>query len=136
MFAGHDAKGVRVYDLKETPKTHSLSQFFRLGEFVCHDGSDIVLIHSELLALLEHLRTYYGKAIKINSAYRTVSHNAKIGGKADSRHVRGMAADIVISGVTPAALAKYCAEIGVGGIGVYPTFVHVDVWGVGRRWKG
>ena len=136
MFAGHDMKGVRAYDLRDTPKTHSLSPNFRLGEFACHDGSAIVLVHTELVSLLENIRAKFGRPIVIHSAYRTEVHNKKIGGVGDSRHVRGMAADIEIRGVDPAEVAKYAEEIGVGGVGRYASFTHVDVWKSGRRWKG
>jgi uncharacterized protein YcbK (DUF882 family) len=136
MFSGHDMKQVRVFDLKETPKTHSLSAHFRLGEFACKDGSDLVLVHSELVELLENIRTHFNKPITIHSAYRTTAHNAKVGGKPDSRHIRGMAADIEIKGVPHAEVAHYAEQLGCGGVGRYAGFTHVDVWGVGRRWKG
>jgi uncharacterized protein YcbK (DUF882 family) len=38
----------------------------------------------------------------------------------------GQAADISISGVKPIEVARYAESIGVPGIGVYDTFVHID----------
>lgn len=136
MFSGHDMKGVRVYDLRETAPTHLLSPHFRLGEFACKDKTPVVLIHSELVELLENIRDHFKKPVDIDSAYRTIAHNAKIGGAAESRHVRGYAADIKIAGVLPADVAAYAEHIGVGGVGRYASFTHVDVYGHSRRWKG
>ena len=44
----------------------------------------------------------------------------------NSRHIYGQAADFHIDGVEPAEIAKYAESIGVKGIGLYDTFVHID----------
>ncbi len=62
----------------------------------------------------------------INSGYRTESHNKKIGGAANSYHVKGQAADIVVSGKTPLEVARKAEEPGMKGIIKYNTFVYVD----------
>ena len=50
----------------------------------------------------------------------------------------GIAADIVVKGVAPEDVAAY-AELLMpdkGGIGLYRTFVHIDVRNEKARWKG
>ena len=44
--------------------------------------------------ILDPLRELYGKPITINSGYRSLSVNNKIGGAATSQHCKGEAADI------------------------------------------
>ena len=113
-----------------------LSANFTVAEFACHDGSDIVLISEELVALLQKIREHFGKPVTINSAYRTSAWNAKNGGAPKSQHLRGMAADITIPGVSPLAVAQYAEFLQpkAGGIGVYQPFTHVDVRAVRTRW--
>ncbi|MDR3207302.1 MAG: peptidoglycan-binding protein [Oscillospiraceae bacterium] len=106
---------------------------FRVGEFACRDGSDPVLLDDRLPPVLEDIRARCGaRPIAVNSGYRSPAYNQKVGGAAESYHMRGMAADIAVAGVTPntvaaaAELALYAAGLD-GGIGLYGSFVHVDV---------
>lgn len=105
-----------------------LSPNFTVKEFACHDGSDQVLIDLDLVAILQAMRDQLGAPITITSGYRTLSHNAAVGGAANSFHTKGQAADIVVSGKATAEVAA-CAET-AGALGVlrYITdgFVHVD----------
>ena len=124
---------VKTYSLKKSG-TVKLSNNFRVREFRCKNGSDKILIADELVKLLQKIRDHYGKPITINSAYRTPAYNKKVGGAKYSQHVRGKAADIVISGVTPYEVAKYAESLGAGGIGLYNNFTHVDVRPGKSRW--
>lgn len=118
----------------------SLSKNFKVREFACQDGSDPIFIAPELVEVLQEIRDYFGKPVNINSAFRTASHNSKpsVGGAAQSQHLYGTAADIYIAGVSPKDIAKFVETImpQMGGIGIYDTFVHVDVRSVKSRWKG
>ena len=116
-----------------------LSEHFKVREFRCKDGSDPVFIDSELVALLERIRTHFDRPVIINSAFRTASRNAASGGAKFSQHLYGKAADIRISGVSVDALADYVESLlgDSGGVGRYYAkgFVHVDVRTVKSRWK-
>jgi uncharacterized protein YcbK (DUF882 family) len=50
----------------------------------------------------------------------------------------GKAADVKISGVSPKKVAAYAETLlkNKGGIGIYPTFTHIDVRSTKARWKG
>ena len=113
-----------------------LTPNFSVAEFACHDGSDTILIDTMLAYYLQKIREHFGKSVTINSAYRTPAYNASIGGASESQHMEGRAADIVISGVTPQAVATYANALGMGGIGIYKTFTHVDTRAVRARWNG
>lgn len=126
---------VKTYSVRKNGNT-KLSDNFTVREFACQDGSDKVLIDTDLVAILQKIRDHFGKPITINSAYRTASHNRKVGGVSNSQHVKGTAADIVVSGVAPVEVAKYAEYImpNKGGIGVYSNFVHIDVRTSRSRW--
>ena len=109
---------------------------FMLREFGCNDGSWAVLVHPRLADLLQRARDHFGQAVHINSGYRTAAHNEDIGGHHNSRHMYGMAADIVVKTVSPSLVADYAEAEGAGGVGRYGTFTHVDVWKHDRRWNG
>ena len=126
---------IKEYSLKKDGK-RMLSENFRVCEFGCSDGSDRVLISEDLVALLQEIRSHFGKAVTIHSAYRTASHNARVGGAVRSQHLLGTAADIAVSGVSPQTVAEYAEFLmpEKGGIGVYKSFTHVDVRSVRSRW--
>lgn len=73
----------------------------------------------------------------VHSGYRCPSHNAEIGGVSDSQHTLGNAADIALPPKLPREIAQLVEKIPVfdeGGIGLYSSFVHVDVRGKKARW--
>ena len=124
---------VKTYSLKKDGN-NKVSTNFRVREFACKDGSDKVLIDTDLVNLLQKIRDYFNKPVKINSAYRTINHNKKVGGATNSYHLKGQASDIQIEGVNPVLVALYAERLNAGGIGVYPNFVHVDTRKNKYRW--
>ena len=95
----------------------NLSEHFTLEELVY---SDIAKRHSldnnpdqftianltRLAKLLEDVRALFGKPIRINSAYRSITVNSLLGSKPTSQHCIGCAADIHIDGLTPEQVVK------------------------------
>lgn len=115
-----------------------ISKNFRVREFRCQDGSDVVFIESDLVDILQRIRDHFGKAVTITSAFRTASHNKKVGGATHSQHLYGTAADIKVSGVAANVVADFVETLmpNTGGIGRYSTFTHVDVRKTKSRWNG
>lgn len=115
-----------------------LAPNFKVKEFACKDGSDVIFVAPELVEILQKIRNHFGKAVNINSGYRTPTHNKKEGGATYSQHLYGTATDIRISGVRPKDIAKYVETLmpDTGGIGIYSNFVHVDVRRTKSRWNG
>jgi uncharacterized protein YcbK (DUF882 family) len=122
-----------------------LTENFSLPEFQSKDfgffPEDVKVNIQKLANNLQVLRDHFGSAITINSGYRSPAHNERIGGVKNSYHVKGMAADIVIKGVSPYALAKQIemlidgGKMTQGGIGIYDTFTHYDIRGHAARWN-
>ena len=118
-----------------------LSDNFKVSEFKCKCGCSDLKIDEKLVEHLQKIRDNFGVPVSINSAYRCTKHNKNVGGSTNSRHTKGQAADIVVKGVNPAAVAKYAESIGVLGIGLYETdkdgyFVHIDTRTAKSFWYG
>lgn len=128
---------IKAYSRSKDGNT-KLSANFRVREFACTDGSDPIFIDTDLVAVLQKIRTHFGKAVTITSAYRTPTKNKACGGTAYSQHLYGRAADIKISGITPKKVASYAETLlpNKGGIGIYDTFTHIDVREIQARWNG
>ena len=126
---------LNVYS-KAKDGSKKLSTNFRVKEFACTDGSDPIFIDSELVTILQNIRTHFGRAVTITSAYRTPPKNKACGGTTYSQHLYGKAADIKVSGITPKKVAEYAETLlqGKGGIGIYDTFTHIDVREKKSRW--
>lgn len=123
-----------------------LTSNFSFSEFACRSGKDFSSeAISNIMVLAEQLEVIRSEAgdrsIKINSGYRSPKHNAKIGGAKNSQHLRGMAADIVISGMKPSETADLIerlieeGKILEGGVGRYARFTHYDIRGKKARWS-
>ena len=126
---------VNVYDVKKEGGK-LLSKNFTVREFACQDGSRVVLVHQKLVVYLQQVRDHFGKPLIITSGYRTVTHNSKVGGVADSQHIFGSAVDCYIPGIAVSDLYSYFCEIAGNscGIGIYNNFVHFDVRPTKSRW--
>lgn len=121
-----------------------LTENFDSKEFGCSDGTEVpesLMDNLKLLAEnLQVLRGYLDAPVSINSGYRTESYNKKIGGAKKSQHKEAKAADIVVKGYSPNAVAdaiEYLIEEGrmkEGGLGRYNSFTHYDVREGKARW--
>lgn len=122
-----------------------LSKNFSSREFRCGLGRPCscttTLIDDALVTYLQNIRDYFGVEVIITSAYRCPSYNSSVGGATGSRHTKGQAADIVVTGVAPRRVAAYAEYIGIKGIGLYETaadgyFVHIDTRTTKSFWYG
>lgn len=115
---------------------------FHREEFACKCGCGGNKINPDLVELLEIIRLRVNKPVIINCGYRCPKHNNAVGGKEHSQHLLGNAADIRVIGLKPIELHNIVEQINtsgkahVGGLGLYRTFVHVDVREGLARWCG
>lgn len=128
---------VKTYSLKKDGEK-ALSAHFQVKEFKCKDGSDSILINTDLITVLEKLYKHLNcKAINITSGYRTPTHSVKVGGYSTDQHTKGNAADITCKkqdGTLFSSNEICCALEDIahmGGVGRINTThsVHVDVRG-------
>lgn len=117
----------------EGPRT-PVGDHFILREFQCNDGTDILLLHPVLTNWLNRLRSWAGKPVRVNSGFRTHAYNREIGGAKKSKHLLGMAADVFVIEQQISETRAWAREQDFGGIGLYNSFTHLDVFGQNRRW--
>ena len=115
-----------------------LSKNFQRHEFACKCGCGFDTVDAELLFVLQDARDFFKRPITINSAARCPVWNAMVGGKPKSQHLFGKAADITIHRVLIKEIYEYFDDKypDAFGIGLYPSFVHIDVRRGPKRWAG
>jgi uncharacterized protein YcbK (DUF882 family) len=101
---------------------------FNLSEF---DSPDLIgsgsKMNPDFLLKLDKARGIAGVPFKINSGYRTESHNKKVGGTPNSAHTKGFAADIAYStGTDGYKILTALHQVGFTRIGIYKSWIHVD----------
>jgi zinc D-Ala-D-Ala carboxypeptidase len=86
---------------------------------------------------LEALRKKLGDTpITVNSGFRSIQHNADIGGASDSMHMYGTAADLDVPGVSNKTVYQHAETCGFSGLETWNTdHQHVDSRAdLGRDW--
>ena len=115
-----------------------ITKNFSLHEFPCPccGRNDVT---ARLVVGLQRLRDILQVPITVTSGFRCRKYNTLIKGAAESQHMSGRAADVVVPGLTEDEVGDAGEQVPVfrdGGIGVYPCrHVHLDVR-IGRvRWR-
>jgi hypothetical protein len=121
-----------------------LSTNFDWYEFESHDGAvmpeDVKKNIQSLVKELEVLRLAINKPMKISSGYRSPEQNKAVDGKSQSYHLKGMAVDFYVPGMTTKQVRDVIERLiserkmKQGGIGKYNTWVHYDNRGTKARW--
>lgn len=117
-----------------------VTEHFTVEEFACHDGTPypeewITPRLHPLCETLEVVREAAGSdPLHIDSGYRTPAYNERIGGAEHSQHMNGRASDIKHPKLSSSAVFNLILRLykdgmlpNLGGVGLYPTFVHLDV---------
>lgn len=91
--------------------------------------------------ILDAFRLRIGAPVRITNAYRSPEYNKAIGGARSSLHVEFNALDFVVEGnSTPAQWVRTLRgmrndeKLFKGGVGLYPSFAHVDTRGENADW--
>jgi uncharacterized protein YcbK (DUF882 family) len=95
-----------------------VSKYFKEAEYK---------MDADFLAKLDEARELANIPFIINSAYRSVEQNKKVGGKPNSSHLKGLAVDIKIKDSrTRYIVLNALISVGFNRIGVASSFIHVD----------
>jgi len=100
-------------------------KYFTRAEMECKCGCKGTPT-AEFMTKLDSLREKFGKSIKVSSGYRCLAHNTAVGGSKTSKHIEGIAVDILCNNPEKFQLVKLAIEMGFGGIGIAKTFLHLD----------
>ena len=113
-----------------------LNKYFSRSEFSCKCGCGFETVDIELLRVLTVVREHFNAPVTINSACRCVKHNKSVGGAKGSKHLLGIAADIVVKGVAPEEVYRFLNNYAGNkyGLGLYGSFNHFDVRPDKARW--
>lgn len=122
-----------------------ISPHFNVQEFKCKcGGTHNILVSEDLVNKLEQLyKDLNCSKIIINSGYRCIFHDKKVGGNGAGQHTMGNAADIVcydkqckkISSKKVSCKAQEVGFTGIANIDTTYTATHVDVR-IGDKWYG
>lgn len=118
-----------------------LSKHFSAHELACKGKNccgNTCAMNPKAIEALEEFRELVGVPFSPNSAFRCNRHNERIQGSKNSQHTKGFAIDIpLLEGFTIDRMAVAAESIPAflnGGIGKYPTFLHIDVRNGKSRW--
>lgn len=101
--------------------------YFTKEEFRC-PHCDVVIVSAFLIHKLNRVREALGLPMIVTSGYRCEHWNRQVGGKTNSAHRRGTAADIRCDTSSMRfSLIRLALEVGFTRIGVGKDFVHLDV---------
>lgn len=122
-----------------------MAKWFDPDEFDCHDGTPYPIDRwagrfATLAGVLDIVREAWGGPLRVVSGYRTPTWNARVRGAGASQHVEGRAADIrprpvpeegysdTVLRLHDLVLRLYQEDqlFDLGGLGLYPGWVHVD----------
>lgn len=141
----------RFFDqLPKKPGYFTADEFMVLGpshknsSSTCHKRNSFPPAHLwmnvvPLIQAMDAIRKQLGHALLITNCYRAPPYNLCVGGETNSQHLDFRAADFVGKDGDSAAWAEAARAVrdsGVfsGGIGIYRSFVHVDVRGSVADW--
>jgi zinc D-Ala-D-Ala carboxypeptidase len=107
---------------------------FSPREIACK-GTGELIVDDDALGKLQSLREYLGKPLILTSAYRSASHNKRVGGAKASKHMEGIAFDVRMENHDPHVFEAAARAVGFTGFGYYRKsgFMHVDT-GPARSW--
>jgi len=131
--------------------------YFKIAEFhpnsnarMQDDSIGVFYLPKKLLDAANMLRAVLGQPVNVNSSIRSLAKNTSVGGAKKSLHLPYLeggktytrAVDLGIGAgikdvhaliLNDGELAQQLREMGIGGIGLYDTFIHIDI-GEERIW--
>lgn len=113
----------------------NLTEHFTFKEYAKNQTGTVKLTAEAILhaQCLEEFRKWLDRPMKINAWYRTVAYNKKVGGNAKSSHLRGVATDWGMPGLSEKEFIRYAkkwkeiceAHDIVGEAGLYTWGMHM-----------
>lgn len=127
-------------------KMGDISKYFSRNEFTCNCGCGFSTVDIKLIEVLQTLRYKFNKPVTITSGCRCLEYNEVAQKTANSnyipyssksKHMQGIAADIVVEMVSASDVYRYLDLVysHTLGLGKYDEFTHIDVRSKKTRWR-
>ena len=129
-------------ETKQITANEDVTEHFKFTECICPCCERVKIMPEFFrhMKMLEEIRQKLGFAFIINSGYRCPDHNKEVSGSKNSWHM------IFATDVRPKwgegydqrlkAMYKMALEVHFGGIGLYESFIHLDLRPEETRWRG
>ena len=104
-------------------------KYFKKAEFACKCGCGASEMEEKLVKTADKVRDYFGKTMIVSSGRRCSTHNAKVGGVSNSRHLTGKAMDFCVSGMSASMVLIYVQKLPEirYAYAIDESFVHMDI---------
>ena len=106
-------------------------KYFKKSEFRCKCGCGADEMNETLIRVADRTREHFGSPMRVSSGRRCASHNARVGGVSNSRHIAnpGKAMDFCVEDKSSATVLAYVqkqSEIRYA-YAIDGSYVHMDV---------
>ena len=104
-------------------------KYFQDSEFrKCSPSCSLQDMDATFMATLDAIRSVAGIPLVLNSAYRSVAHEKKMGRAGTSSHCKGLAVDIRCNTLSNRnKIVRAAMACGIRRIGIAPTYIHLDM---------
>lgn len=104
-------------------------KYFTRDEFVCRCGCGAGEMNETLIRNADKVREHFDAPVTVSSGRRCATHNAKVGGVSNSRHMSGQAMDFCVNGKSSATVLAYVQSLTdiAYAYAIDGSFVHMDV---------
>ena len=104
-------------------------KYFKKNEFACKCGCGASGMEEKLVKTADKVRGYFGKIMIVSSGRRCSTHNAKVGGVSNSRHLTGKAMDFCVSGMSADMVLTYVQKLPEirYAYAIDESYVHMDI---------
>ncbi len=117
---------------EEAPKSGDFwdgIKYFRKAEFACKCGCGADSMEETLIKAGDKVRGHFDSPVIVTSGRRCATHNAKVGGVSNSRHLSGKAMDFCVSGMSAEIVLLYVQSLpGIRyAYAIDSKHIHMDV---------
>lgn len=104
-------------------------KYFRKAEFACKCGCGASEMEEKLIKTADKVREYFDNPMTVSSGRRCTTHNAKVGGVSNSRHLSGKAMDFCVNGMSASMVLTYVQKLPEirYAYAIDSSFVHMDI---------
>lgn len=109
-------------------------KYFKRSEFACKCGGKYcngfpVEPQKDLVQAAEKVREHFGVPVRVSSGVRDKTHNSKVGGVSNSRHLTGKAMDFCVTGRTATTVLNYVKKLPEirYAYAIDGSYVHMDI---------